>query len=77
MSDTLYTIQRIIHEELKIDMDRLTEDAHVFDDLNFDSLDSVELVLALELEFDIEISDDEIDNLTTIGQIHTLIKDLV
>lgn len=77
MSDTLYTIQRIIHEELKIDMDRITEDAHVFDDLNFDSLDSVELVLALELEFDIEISDDEIDNLTTIGQIHTLIKDLV
>jgi len=77
MSDTLHTLQRIIHEELKIDMDRLTEDAHVFDDLNFDSLDSVELVLALELYFDIEISDDEIDNLTTIGQIHTLIKDLV
>jgi len=77
MSDTLYTIQRIISEELKIDMERITEDAHVFDDLNFDSLDSVELVLALETEFDIEISDDVIDNLTTIGQIHTLIKDLI
>jgi acyl carrier protein len=70
-------VQRLIHRELVIDLDKITIDANLFDDLNFDSLDSVELVLAAELEFDIEISDDAFDELRTVRDIVDLVQDLV
>ena len=70
-------VQRLIHRELVIDLDKITIDANLFDDLNFDSLDSVELVLAAELEFDIEIPDDAIDELRTVRDIVDLVQDLV
>ena len=57
-------------------IDKVTQDAHLFDDLNFDSLDSVEMVLALENEFDIEIADDEIDNVQSVQNIFDLIDNL-
>ena len=46
-------IKNIISEELRIDKDKIVPEAHVFDDLNFDSLDSVQVVLEIEKEFDI------------------------
>ena len=52
-------VQKLIAEELNISKDEVKEDSHLFDDLNFDSLDSVQIVLELEQEFDIEVSDDE------------------
>jgi acyl carrier protein len=72
----LERLQKVISIELQIDKDKITQDAHLFDDLNFDSLDTVETVIALENEFDIEIADDEIDNVRTVQNILDLIDDL-
>ena len=72
----LERVQKLISQELNIDIDKVTQDAHLFDDLNFDSLDSVQVVLELENEFDIEIEDDEIDNVRTVQNILDLIDDL-
>lgn len=72
----LERLQKVISTELQIDIEKVTQDAHLFDDLNFDSLDTVETVIALENEFDIEIADDEIDNVRTIQNILDLINDL-
>jgi|TARA_B100001094_G_C17688407_1_gene556905 acyl carrier protein len=72
----LERLQKVISTELQIDIDKVTQDAHLFDDLNFDSLDTVETVIALENEFDIEIADDEIDNVRTVQNILDLIDDL-
>ena len=77
MSDIFDQVQRLIHRELVIDLDKITIDANLFDDLNFDSLDSVEMVLAMELEFDIEVADDAIDELRTVRDIVDLVQDLV
>ena len=76
MGTNLERVQKLISVELSIDIDKITQDAHLFDDLNFDSLDSVEVVLALENEFDIEISDDEIDNVQSVQNILDLIDSL-
>lgn len=72
----LERLQKVIATELQIDIDKVTQDAHLFDDLNFDSLDTVETVIALENEFDIEIADDEIDNVRTVQNILDLIDNL-
>ena len=47
-------IVKVISEELRIDKDKIVPEANVFDDLNFDSLDSVQVILEIEKEFDIE-----------------------
>ena len=70
-------VQNVIHRELLIDLDKIKIESNLFDDLNFDSLDSVEMVLAMELEFDIEIADDAIDELRTVRDIVDLVQDLV
>jgi acyl carrier protein len=69
-------VQKLIAQELNISKDKITEESHLFDDLNFDSLDSVQIVLELEQEFDIEVSDDEIDNTRTVKDILDLIENL-
>ena len=66
MATTFERLQTLINKDLSIDKEKITQDAHLFDDLNFDSLDSIEMVLSLEVEFDIEIPDDDIDDLLTI-----------
>ena len=63
-------IRDIIAEQLSIDdLDELTLDTSLKDDLNADSLDAVEVIMALEEEFDIEIPDEEAENFKTIGDI--------
>jgi len=69
-------ITRIISEELRIPKEDIKPDSHLFDDLNFDSLDSVQIVLELENAFDIEVSDDEIDNIKTVKDIIDLVDNL-
>jgi len=61
-------VQKIIAESLKVDEDKVTSDASFMDDLGADSLDTVELVMALEEEFDIEIPDEDAENITTVGE---------
>ena len=77
MSDVTRRLQKLISDELAIDIDKVLPDADLFDDLNFDSLDTVEMVISIENEFDIEIADEDIDDLRTVRQISDLVQNLV
>jgi acyl carrier protein len=59
-------VKEIIAEQLGADQSQVTGDASFMDDLGADSLDTVELVMALEEEFDIEISDEDAENIQTV-----------
>ena len=60
-------VKSIIVEQLGVDEEEVTPDASFVDDLGADSLDTVELVMALEEEFDIEIPDEDAEKMTTVA----------
>lgn len=60
-------VHAIIVEQLGVDEKEVTETASFIDDLGADSLDTVELVMAFEEEFDIEIPDEEAEDITTVS----------
>ncbi len=60
-------VKDIIVEELGVERDKLFDDASFMEDLGADSLDTVELVMAFEKEFDIDIPDEEAEKLRTVG----------
>ena len=60
------SIKQMIVDQLGVDEDTITEDYSFVDDLNADSLDMVELVMAMEQEFDIEIPDDVAEKVVTV-----------
>ena len=60
-------VKDIIVEELGVERDKLTDGASFMEDLGADSLDTVELVMAFEKEFDIDIPDEEAEKLRTVG----------
>jgi acyl carrier protein len=61
-------VKEIIIDQLGVDANEITEDASFIDDLGADSLDTVELIMAFEEEFDIEIPDEEAEKLLTVGK---------
>jgi len=65
--DTFEKVKEIIVERLSVDEKDITEDASFIDDLGADSLDTVELVMALEEEFGIEIPDEDAEKIATVG----------
>jgi len=65
--DTFEKVKEIIVERLSVDGKDVTEDASFIDDLGADSLDTVELVMALEEEFGLEIPDEEAEKIVTVG----------
>ena len=67
MSNVEEKVKDIIVEELGVEREKLTSDASFMEDLGADSLDTVELVLAFEKEFDIDIPDEEAEKLRTVG----------
>lgn len=67
-------VKEIIIEQLGVDTEEVTKEASFINDLGADSLDTVELVMALEEEFDIEIPDEEAEKLQTVGQAVEYIK---
>jgi acyl carrier protein len=60
-------VKEIVVEQLGVSADQVTEDASFIDDLRADSLDTVELVMALEEEFDLEIPDEQAEKIKTVG----------
>ncbi len=69
-------IKAIIVEQLGVDESEVTPEAHFIDDLGADSLDTVELVMALEEEFGIEISDEDAEKIQTVGDVVKFIEKL-
>ncbi|WP_299359316.1 acyl carrier protein [uncultured Paracoccus sp.] len=67
MSDIADRVKKIVVEHLGVDEDKVTEGASFIDDLGADSLDTVELVMAFEEEFGIEIPDDAAETIQTFG----------
>ena len=68
-------VKEIIVEQLGVAEDTVTEQAAFIDDLGADSLDIVELIMALEEEFDIEIPDSDAEKVVTVGDVVDYIKD--
>ncbi|MFN2269993.1 MAG: acyl carrier protein [Anaerolineae bacterium] len=68
MADTFERIKKIIVDLLGVDGDQVTMEARFREDLEADSLDLVELIMAIEEEFDGQISDEEAQQITTVGQ---------
>ncbi len=67
MSDVFERVKKIVVENLEVEEDKVTETASFIDDLGADSLDLVELVMAFEEEFNIEIPDEVQENIRTVG----------
>ena len=67
MSNVEDRVKDIIVEELGVEREKLTAEASFMEDLGADSLDTVELVMAFEKEFDIDIPDEEAEKLRTVG----------
>ena len=67
MSDTAERVKKIVVEHLNVDVDKVTDTASFVEDLGADSLDQVELVMAFEEEFGIEIPDDAAESIVTVG----------
>ena len=67
MSDTADRVKKIVVEHLGVETDKVTEDASFIDDLGADSLDIVELVMAFEEEFGVEIPDDAAEKISTVS----------
>ena len=68
MSSIEDRVKKIVVEQLGVSEDEVTPEASFIDDLGADSLDTVELVMALEEEFETEIPDEEAENITTVQQ---------
>ncbi|MBA1330829.1 acyl carrier protein, partial [Candidatus Endoriftia persephone str. Guaymas] len=66
MSDVVERVRKIVVEQLGVKEDEVTLEASFVDDLGADSLDTVELVMALEEEFETEIPDEEAEKITTV-----------
>ena len=74
MSDELFArFQKVAVEVLSVSEDQVTKDAKFGDDLDADSLDLVELVMALEEEFGVEVPEDELEGIETVGQAYDLV----
>jgi len=66
--DVFVKVKDIVIEQLSVDESEITMDASFLDDLGADSLDIVELIMAFEEEFGLEIPDEEAEDITTVGE---------
>ncbi len=74
-SEVLDKLRELAEETLELEPGKVTEDARFAEDLDTDSLDLVELVMEIENAFDIEIPEEELDGIETIGQTLDLIQE--
>jgi len=75
VDNILERIREIVVEQLGVDEEEVTENASFVDDLGADSLDIVELIMALEEEFDMEIPDEDAEKISTVGDAIKYIKE--
>ena len=75
MSDVADRVKKIVVVHLNVEADKVTENASFIDDLGADSLDTVELVMAFEEEFGVEIPDDAAESIVTVGDAVKFIKE--
>ena len=76
-AEALATIKDVAAEVLSVDPDQVTETARFKEDLDADSLDLVELVMGLEERFDIEVPEEDLEGVTTVGQAVDLVLNKV
>jgi acyl carrier protein len=77
MADTAQRIRVLVAEQLGIDPQEVRPEASILDDLGADSLDVVELVMAIEDEFDIEVPDEAAEGIRTIGDVERYVSQQV
>ena len=75
MSETADRVKKIVVEHLGVDPDKVVENANFIDDLGADSLDTVELVMAFEEEFSVEVPDEDAEKLQTVGDVTKYIEE--
>ena len=66
-------LRQLVSDQLGVDVSKMKSEANIIDDLGADSLDVVELVMALEETFDIEVSDEEAEVLRTVGDVEAFV----
>jgi acyl carrier protein len=69
MSDVAERVKKIVIQHLGVDAEKVVDNADFIDDLGADSLDRVELVMAFEEEFGVEVPDEEAEKLQTVGDV--------
>ncbi|HVX30115.1 MAG TPA: acyl carrier protein [Nitrolancea sp.] len=76
MSSSVFErVQSVVSEQLGVDLDKVTMEAEFVQDLNADSLDLVELIMQLEEEFGVEISDEQAESIVTVGDAFEFIQE--
>ena len=75
MSEVFEKVKDIIVEQLEVSEDKIKEEANFIEDLGADSLDIVELIMAIEDEYGLEIPDDEAEKLATVGDVVKYIEE--
>lgn len=73
----LEKVKAILSEQFDVEEDTITSETSIADDLGADSLDVVDLLMSIEDEFEIEIPDDEVENMKTVGELVKYIEDHV
>lgn len=71
----LESVKKILSEQLRVDIDSITEDTNVMEDLGADSLDIVEMLMTIEQDYGVVIPDDEVVGFKTVGDIARYMED--
>jgi acyl carrier protein len=72
--EVVTALKETLVDRLKVDAATITEDANLFEDLGLDSIDLMTVVMAVEEKFAIEVSDEELEDVTTLGQAADLLS---
>ena len=75
--DVLTALKDVLVDRLKVDAGTVTEEANLFEDLGLDSIDLMTVVMAVEEQFSIEVADEELEDVTTLGQAADLLSQKV
>ena len=70
-------LKEVLVDRLKVEEGSISEDANLFEDLGLDSIDLTTVVMAVEEKYGIEVSDDELENVTTLGEATELLSEKV